>query len=122
MKLVWERERVHSSIGQRGRLSRGRVSIKSNILISFYPGYPQDASFSRSGELRFARSWLVMVRLWCSLVEFPLIVHAALRQAGDKLPTIVEFIDRKTPPRLGSLLLTSEVKERPESSSISTSS
>ncbi|KAI0277993.1 ribosomal protein L10e/L16 [Russula aff. rugulosa BPL654] len=46
----------------------------------------------------------------------------ALRQAGDKLPTIVEFIDRKTPPRLGSLLLTPEVKERLESSSISTSS
>jgi hypothetical protein len=49
-------------------------------------------------------------------------VHAALRQAGDKLPTTVEFIDRKTPPRLGNLLLTPEVKERPESSSTSMSS
>lgn len=63
-----------------------------------------------------------MVGLCCSLVELLLIVRVALRQAGDKLPTIVEFIDRKTPPRLGSLLLTPEVKERLESSSISTSS
>ncbi|KAN0105165.1 ribosomal protein L16 [Russula decolorans] len=46
----------------------------------------------------------------------------ALRQAGDKLPTTVEFINRKTPPRLGNLLLTSEVKERLESSSTSSSS
>ncbi|KAG6856060.1 hypothetical protein H0H87_007837 [Tephrocybe sp. NHM501043] len=29
----------------------------------------------------------------------------ALRQAADKLPTIMEFIDRKTPPRLGNLVL-----------------
>ncbi len=49
-------------------------------------------------------------------------VHAALRQAGDKLPTIMEFIDRKTLPRLGNLLLTPEVKERLEPSSTSTSS
>ena len=63
-----------------------------------------------------------MVGLCCSLVELLLIDRVALRQAGDKLPTIVEFIDRKTPPRLGSLLLTPEVKERLESSSISTSS
>jgi hypothetical protein len=63
-----------------------------------------------------------MVRLCCSLVDFLLIVHAALRQAGDKLPTVMEFIDRKTPPRLGSLLVTPEVKERLESSSTSTSS
>jgi hypothetical protein len=63
-----------------------------------------------------------MVRLCCSLVDFPLIVHAALRQAGDNLPTVMEFIDRKTPPRLGNLLVTPEVKERLESSSTSTSS
>ena len=63
-----------------------------------------------------------MVGLYCSHVEFLLIVREALRQAGDKLPTIVEFINRKTPPRLGSLLLTPEVKERLQSSSISTSS
>ena len=37
--------------------------------------------------------------------------YAALRQAGNKLPTVMEFIDRKTPPRLGSLLLTSEAEE-----------
>ncbi|KAG5649526.1 hypothetical protein H0H81_003306 [Sphagnurus paluster] len=29
----------------------------------------------------------------------------ALRQAADKLPTIMEFIDRNTPPRLGNLVL-----------------
>ncbi|KAG6914720.1 hypothetical protein DXG01_015750 [Tephrocybe rancida] len=29
----------------------------------------------------------------------------ALRQAADKLPTLMEFIDRKTPPRLGNLVL-----------------
>jgi ribosomal protein L16/L10AE len=61
-------------------------------------------------------------KLCCSLVEFLLIVHAALRQAGDKLPTTTEFIDRKTPLRLGNLLLTPEVKERLESSSTRTSS
>lgn len=51
---------------------------------------------------------------------FSLNVYAALRQAGDKLPTTVEFINRKTPPRLGNLLLTPEVKECLESSSAST--
>lgn len=60
------------------------------------------------------------------VVLFPcrilLIVHVALRQAGDKLPTTLEFINRKTPPRLGNLLLTPEVKERLESSSTSASS
>ena len=31
---------------------------------------------------------------YCSLVEFLLlIVHVALRQAGNKVPTIVEFVD-----------------------------
>ncbi len=63
-----------------------------------------------------------MVGLCCPLVKFLLIVYAALRQAGDKLPTIMEFIDRKTPPRLGNLLLTPEVKGRLESSSTSLSS
>jgi hypothetical protein len=60
-----------------------------------------------------------MVGLCCSLGEFLLIVHVALRQAGDKLPTTVEFIDRKTPPRLGNLLLNPEAKERLGSSSTS---
>ncbi|KAH9983454.1 ribosomal protein L10e/L16 [Russula vinacea] len=46
----------------------------------------------------------------------------ALRQAGDKLPTTVEFINRKTPPRLGNLLITPEVKESLEPSSTPTSS
>ncbi|KAF8500354.1 hypothetical protein F5888DRAFT_1681448 [Russula emetica] len=78
--------------------------------MTFFPGYLQDVS------------WLVMVWLCCSLVESLLIFHAALRQAGDKLPTTVEFIDRKTPPRLGNLLLTPQVNERLESSSTSTSS
>jgi hypothetical protein len=63
-----------------------------------------------------------MVRLCCSLAVFPLNLYAALRQAGDKLPTTLEFINRKTPPRLGKLLLTSEVKESLESSPTSTSS
>ena len=64
--------------------------------MAFFPGYPQDVSFLRSGELQFARSWLVMVGLCCCpLVEFLLIVHVALRQVGDKLMTIMEFIKRK---------------------------
>jgi hypothetical protein len=42
---------------------------------------------------------------------------AALRQARDNLPTTMEFIDRKTPPRLGNLLLAPEVKERLDLSS-----
>jgi hypothetical protein len=46
-----------------------------------------------------------------------LIVHAGLRQAGYKLPTILEFIDRKTPPWLANLLFIPKVKERLESSS-----
>ena len=37
-----------------------------------------------------------MVGLCCFLVGFLLIVHSALRQAGDKLPTTLEFIDRKS--------------------------
>ena len=63
-----------------------------------------------------------MVGVCRSPATFLLNVYAALRQAGDKLPTTVEFINRKTPPRLGSLLITPEVKERLESSSTSTSS
>ncbi len=62
-----------------------------------------------------------MVGLCCFLVGFLLIVHPALRQAVDKLPTTLEFIDRKTPPRLGNLLPIPEVKERLESSSTSSS-
>jgi len=46
----------------------------------------------------------------------------ALRQAGNKLPTKMEFIDRKTPPRLGNLLLTPETKDSPDPSSTSASS
>jgi len=34
------------------------------------------------------------------------LAREALRQAGDKLPSTVEFITRKTPPRLGNLILT----------------
>jgi hypothetical protein len=48
-------------------------------------------------------------------------VYAALRQAGSKLPTVMEFIDRKTPPRLGNLLLGPETKDSPEESTTSTS-
>ncbi|KAG6853011.1 hypothetical protein C0991_007494 [Blastosporella zonata] len=33
------------------------------------------------------------------------LAREALRQASDKLPTIMEFIDRSTPPRLGNLVL-----------------
>ena len=44
-----------------------------------------------------------MVGLCCSLVGFLLIVYVAPRQAGDKLPTALEFIDRKIPPQLGNL-------------------
>ena len=90
--------------------------------MAYFLVYPQDVSFLRLGELQFARSWPVMVGLCCSLAVFPLNVYAALRQAGDKLPTIVEFINRKTLPRLGNLLITPEVKESLEPSSTSTSS
>lgn len=48
--------------------------------------------------------------------------HTALRQAGCMLPTTMEFIDRKTPPRLGNLLITPEVKNSPDSTSTSASS
>ncbi|KAH9000924.1 mitochondrial ribosomal protein L16 [Lactarius hatsudake] len=46
----------------------------------------------------------------------------ALRQAGNKLPTIMEFIDRKAPPRLGSSLLTPETEECSDATSSPTSS
>ncbi|KAG2758159.1 mitochondrial 54S ribosomal protein YmL47 [Suillus brevipes Sb2] len=36
------------------------------------------------------------------------LAREALRQAADKLPTIMEFITRSTPPRLGNLVLQSE--------------
>ena len=52
-----------------------------------------------------------MVRSCYFLTSTLLNAYAALRQAGNKLPTIMEFIDRKTPPRLGNLLLTSEAEE-----------
>ena len=42
---------------------------------------------------------------------------AALRQAGDKLPMTMKFIDRKTPSLPGNLLLTPEVNDRLDSSS-----
>jgi hypothetical protein len=90
--------------------------------MAFFTGCPQDVSFLRSGELQSAKSWPVMVGLCCFLTVFPLNVYAALRQAGDKLPTTLEFINRKTPPRLGSLLITPEVKESLESSPTSTPS
>ncbi|KAI9462788.1 mitochondrial ribosomal protein L16 [Lactarius psammicola] len=41
----------------------------------------------------------------------------ALRQAGNKLPTIMEFIDRKAPPRLGSLLLNSDAEKGSDATS-----
>ncbi|KAI0000694.1 ribosomal protein L16 [Russula compacta] len=40
----------------------------------------------------------------------------ALRQAGCMLPTTMEFIDRKSPPRLGYMLLSPEVKDSSDSS------
>ncbi|KAG2152979.1 mitochondrial 54S ribosomal protein YmL47 [Suillus bovinus] len=36
------------------------------------------------------------------------LAREALRQAADKLPTIMEFITRSTPPRLGNLVLQPE--------------
>jgi ribosomal protein L16/L10AE len=48
-------------------------------------------------------------------------VRSALRQASHKLPTTMEFIDRKSPPRLGNLLLYPEVENSPDSSATSTS-
>lgn len=37
MRLVWERERVHSNIGQRGRPS-GSVSMKLDVFMAFFQG------------------------------------------------------------------------------------
>ncbi|KAG1776170.1 mitochondrial 54S ribosomal protein YmL47 [Suillus placidus] len=41
------------------------------------------------------------------------LAREALRQAADKLPTIMEFITRSTPPRLGNLVLQPEPSYRP---------
>jgi hypothetical protein len=59
-----------------------------------------------------------MVGFCCFLVEFLLIVL----QHFARLLTTMEFIDWKTPPRLGNVLLTPDVKERLDPSSTSTSS
>jgi ribosomal protein L16/L10AE len=96
-----------------------RVSLYSLPLL---PGYRQDVSYLRLVALRFVRSWRVMVRSCYSLTSTLLNAYAALRQAGNKLPTIMEFIDRKTPPRLGNLLLTSEAEERSDATSSPASS
>jgi hypothetical protein len=55
----------------------------------------------------FERSWLEKV---CShLCLFPYccddFFDIALRQASDKLPTTMEFVNRSTPPRLGRLVV-----------------
>ncbi|THH19640.1 hypothetical protein EW146_g1570 [Bondarzewia mesenterica] len=42
----------------------------------------------------------------------------ALRQAADKLPTTMEFINRSAPPRLGNLLITSDVPTVETSSAV----
>ncbi|KZT22784.1 ribosomal protein L16 [Neolentinus lepideus HHB14362 ss-1] len=42
----------------------------------------------------------------------------ALRQAADKLPTTMEFITKKSPPRLGNLLITPEALDVPIPSTI----
>lgn len=64
-----------------------------------------------------------MVRL-CYILTSSLLnaYYVVLRQAGNKLPTVMEFIDRKTPPRLGSLLLTSETEKDSDATSSPTSS
>ena len=63
-----------------------------------------------------------MVRIILLPPVFPLNSRTALRQAGNMLPTTMEFINRKTPPRLGNLLIAPEVKDSPDSSSTSASS
>jgi ribosomal protein L16/L10AE len=91
---------------------------------SIPPGCQQDVSFLRLAVLQSVRSWPVMVRT-VKLLLAPsshLTLYAALRQAGNKLPTVMEFIDRQTPPRLGNLLLTSESKEGADSTFPPTSS
>src|SRR6266849_10216412 len=92
MRLVWERERVLGSAVRSQRPS----THKTRCIHGFLSRVPTDVSFLRSGKLQFARSWLVMVGLCWFFVGFLLIVHSALRQAGDKLPTTLEFIDRKS--------------------------
>jgi hypothetical protein len=63
-----------------------------------------------------------MVRSCYFLTSSLLNAYAALRQAANKLPTVMEFIDRKAPPRLGSLLLTSEAEEASDATPSPTSS
>ncbi|KAG2060641.1 mitochondrial 54S ribosomal protein YmL47 [Suillus hirtellus] len=48
------------------------------------------------------------------------LAREALRQAADKLPTIMEFITRSTPPRLGNLVLQPEPSTDQPSSSTQT--
>lgn len=63
-----------------------------------------------------------MVRSCYILTSSLLNAYAVLRQAGNKLPTVMEFIDRKTPPRLGNLVLASEAEERSDATSSPASS
>ena len=78
--------------------------IKSYELMTFFPGYLQGVSSLRLGELQFA-GLRVPGRVVLFRCRTSANCSAALRQAGDELPTTMEFINRKT-PWLGNLLLT----------------
>ncbi|KAF8259947.1 ribosomal protein L10e/L16 [Lactarius quietus] len=63
----------------------------------------------------------VTFKFWATQVPTGRVIFeiGVLRQAGNKLPIVMEFIDKKTPPLLRSLLLTPEVEEGSGASSSS---
>src|SRR6266404_6066616 len=86
-KPVWGKERERLSFGRLGTL----LSTLSKMTVTYHPPFPeyqQDVSYSRLAVHWSVRSWLVMVWL-CYLPATSLLKdYAALRQAGNKIPTI----------------------------------
>ena len=74
-------------------------------------GLPPDVSSSSSVVCQSVKNWHEKVRLFCATPFLPRSCEhtTALRLACDKLPTSMEFIDRKALPRLGNLLIAPEM-------------
>lgn len=103
MKLVWVKERGRSSFGLPGVLSLVLVlvfheahlhSVPTGRVIFEIGGTPIREELAREGRNSYPPLFYIQTHSFI-----------ALRQAADKLPTIMEFITRSTPPRLGNLVL-----------------
>lgn len=107
MKPVWARGRARSNTGQRGASSVAVIlcpfsymactSVAPGRVIFEIGGAPMRPEIARQGVCNdFASATRLMRR------------HLVLRLGSAKLPTIMEFITKDTPPRLGNLVLPKE--------------